>query len=582
MAGRIPQSFIDDLLVRVDIVEIIDRYVTLKKAGANYKACCPFHGEKTPSFTVSQTKQFYHCFGCGAHGTAISFLMEHDNMHFIDAIEYLADRVGLEVPRDAVVPVSQTQKALYDTLQHCSQFYQRELRSQQTAIDYLKGRGISGATAGEFELGFAPAGWQALSAIKNTSDNLLQTAGMRVRNDSGKTHDRFRNRVMFPIRDRRGRVIGFGGRVLDNSEPKYLNSPETPLFQKGRELYGLYELRKARSGSTERIIVVEGYMDVISLAQAGIKNAVATLGTATSTEQVTQLFRETNEVVFCFDGDAAGQKAAWRALQSALPALKSGCDARFLFLDNGEDPDTVVQQHGQSFFLELVQQRAVEAAQFLLQELQSQAQNGANETGNSHKARLAELARPLVEQIPSGVYRDLVIEDLEARVGTKVFSDRKPPKVANKPTTTPSPERRPSAVRRAISAILTEPAVVLQIDPEDLDFSLDIPGAALLLEIITLIETQPDISSSGILENYRERPERNSLNKLAAASLDESAELQIDSPLSIARHAIEKMKEETLGLRIKHDPSFQTKAPSELSDQEKAELRRTLQRKHNS
>ena len=242
MAGRIPQSFIDDLLSRVDVVEVIDRYVPLKKTGANFKACCPFHGEKTPSFTVSQTKQFYHCFGCGVHGTAISFLMEFDHMHFVDAVEYLADRAGLTVPRDAIPEVSQTQKALYDALQQSSAFYQQQLRSTPEAVDYLKRRGISGETAKTFQLGFAPSGWQALSAATQSSESLLITSGMLVRSDSGKTHDRFRNRVMFPIRDRRGREIGFGGRVMDNSEPKYLNSPETPLFQKGRELYGLYEL----------------------------------------------------------------------------------------------------------------------------------------------------------------------------------------------------------------------------------------------------------------------------------------------------------------------------------------------------
>ncbi len=576
MAGRIPQSFLDELLSRVDIVEIIDRYVPLKKAGANHKACCPFHGEKTPSFTVSQSKQFYHCFGCGVSGTAISFLMEFDHMHFVDAVEYLADSVGLEVPRDAINKITPSQQGLFDVLQSCTDLYQQELRKHQPAIDYLKRRNISGETALEFQLGYAPAQWHALNeAILNGEPDLI-TAGMLIRNDAGKTHDRFRNRVMFPIRDRRGRVIGFGGRVIDNAEPKYLNSPETPLFQKGRELYGLFELRKHKKAISDRIIVVEGYMDVIALSEAGVKNAVATLGTATSPEQVATLFRETDEIVFCFDGDNAGKKAAWRALNSALPSLKSGRDARFLFLPDGEDPDTVVNAKGRNFFQDIINNSAIEASAFMFQSLERQAHKGSDSTGTGHKARLAELAKPLIEKIPAGVYRDLLSAQLAEKVGLAVIP----------PSSSPAPQPRipaeqvnamkPSPVRRAISALLAQPSVVMEIDPEEIDFSEKIPGSELLMHVIAVVESKPDISTSAILEHFRERPEWNSLNKLAMASLSESAETGIDSPLSILQHAIKKLNEESRRLELRGDNSELNKPPSAMSDAEKDALRQKI------
>ena len=577
MAGRIPQSFVDELLSRVDIVEIIERYVPLKKAGANHKACCPFHGEKTPSFTVSQTKQFYHCFGCGVSGTAISFLMEFDHMHFVDAVEYLADSVGLEVPRDAITRITPSQQGLFDVLQSCTDLYQQELRKNQPAIDYLKRRNISGETALEFQLGYSPAQWHALnSAITNSEPNLI-TAGMLIRNDAGKTHDRFRNRVMFPIRDRRGRVIGFGGRVMDNTEPKYLNSPETPLFQKGRELYGLFELRKHKSAISDRIIVVEGYMDVIALSEAGIKNAVATLGTATSTEQVATLFRETDEIVFCFDGDNAGKKAAWRALNSALPSLKSGRDARFLFLPDGEDPDNVVNDKGRDYFQNLITNSATEASAFMFQSLERQAQKGSDSTGTGHKARLAELAKPLIEKIPAGVYRDLLSAQLTEKVGITVIppSNSTPPPQPRIPATQ-SNAIKPSPVRRALSAILAQPSVVMEIDPEEIDFSEKIPGSELLMHVIAVVETKPDISTSGILEHFRDRPEWNSLNKLAMASLSDSAEAGIDSPLSIVQHAIKRLNEESRRLELRGDNSELSKPPSAMSDAEKDALRQKI------
>ena len=575
MAGRIPQSFIDDLLSRIDIVEIIDRYVPLKKAGANHKACCPFHGEKTPSFNVSQAKQFYHCFGCGESGNAISFLMAFDHMHFVDAVEYLADRVGLEVPRDAITPVTASQQGLYDALSDCNRFYQQQLRTTSTAVDYLKGRGISGQTAQRFEIGFAPDAWHGLTENTTSDSHSLQLSGMLVRNDSGKTHDRFRNRVMYPIRDRRGRVIGFGGRVTDKSEPKYLNSPETPLFQKGRELYGLYELRKSTRGSPERIIVVEGYMDVIALSQSGIDYSVATLGTATSSNQVSLLFRETDEIVFCFDGDNAGKKAAWRALHAALPSLKAGRDARFLFLPDGEDPDSLVNSIGAERFIQQLIDNAIDAPDFMFQQLEMQAHKGSDNTGTGHKARLAELAKPLVSIIPTGVYRTLVEEQLHDKVGVQVFNTTttaRPSHNNKKPVNTGAQ----SPVRKALITILGTPSVVFDIDPEAYEFSDRIPGAALLMEIISLIESKPDITASGILERYRDTPESDPLHKLAHASMESTVEAGINTPLSVLQHAIEQLNKESLRLELKKESEQLSRPPSQLSDAEKDEMRKRL------
>jgi DNA primase len=558
MAGRIPQSFIDDLLTRVDIVEVIDRYVPLKKAGNNYKACCPFHNEKTPSFNVSQTKQFYHCFGCGVSGTAISFLMDFDHMHFVDAVEYLANSVGLEVPRDAIARVTPTQQGLFDAMNECAQFFHAQLRTHQPAVDYLKNRNITGETALEFMLGYAPDQWQALTPATRSPETMLVTAGMQIRNDSGKTHDRFRNRIMFPIRDRRGRVIGFGGRVMDNSEPKYLNSPETPLFQKGRELYGLYELRKHKRDRAERIIVVEGYMDVIALAQHGIHNAVATLGTATSSEQVTLLFRETDEIVFCFDGDAAGSKAAWRALNSALPSLKSGRDARFLFLPAGEDPDSLINQHGKDYFQQLVQQQAKEASDVMFETLTAQAQKGAEESGTGNKARLEDLARAMIEQMPDGTYRDLVIKKLSELIGFRIsIASTKPdrPKAGTiSGTQTP--------VHRALVAILANPPAVLELDPEEMEFPVASQGAALFLDVISLVENHPTITHSGILEHFRDKSEGTFLTKLASGAMQDAI---VDNPVGLIRHAIQ-----WLNSRSKSQTAAPANAlPSKMTEHEK-------------
>ncbi|MEM1231587.1 MAG: DNA primase, partial [Pseudomonadota bacterium] len=348
--ARIPQSFINDLLDRVDIVEVIDARVKLKKAGRDYQARCPFHNEKTPSFTVSPTKQFYHCFGCGESGTALTFLMEHDRMEFVEAVETLASLVGLEVPREATARSDPKERSLYDLLKEASLLYQAELRQSPVAIDYLKGRGLTGIVARDFGVGYAPDAWdRTLTAFRGRSEELLK-AGLITRNDRGRSYDRFRNRIMFPIRDTRGRTIGFGGRVLSAEDsPKYLNSPETPLFQKSRELYGLYEARRALRKLT-RFVVVEGYMDVVALAQHGVPYAVATLGTATNEMHFQKLFRYAPEVICCFDGDRAGRQAARKALESALPTLEDGRQLKFVFMPDGEDPDSLIRTQGQAAF----------------------------------------------------------------------------------------------------------------------------------------------------------------------------------------------------------------------------------------
>ncbi|MGL4319167.1 MAG: DNA primase [Pseudomonas sp.] len=418
MAGLIPQSFIDDLLNRTDIVEVVSSRIQLKKAGKNYTACCPFHKEKTPSFSVSPDKQFYYCFGCGAGGNALGFVMDHDSLDFPLAIEELAKRAGMEVPREeggrSSKPRQPTDSPLYTLLTAASDYYRQALKSHPTrkaAVDYLKGRGLSGEIARDFGLGFAPPGWDNL--LKHLGGDSLQQktmidAGLLIENaDSGKRYDRFRDRVMFPIRDSRGRIIAFGGRVLGDDKPKYLNSPETPVFHKGQELYGLYEARKSNRDLDE-IMVVEGYMDVIALAQQGLRNAVATLGTATSEEHLKRLFRLVPSVLFCFDGDAAGRKAAWRALESTLPSLQDGRRARFLFLPDGEDPDSLVRAEGTDAFRARINQHAQPLAEYFFQQLSEEADPRSLEG----KAHLVTLAAPLIEQIPGINLRALMRQRL--------------------------------------------------------------------------------------------------------------------------------------------------------------------------
>ncbi|ATN10271.1 MULTISPECIES: DNA primase [Pseudomonas] len=418
MAGLIPQSFIDDLLNRTDIVDVVSSRVQLKKAGKNYTACCPFHKEKTPSFSVSPDKQFYYCFGCGAGGNALGFLMDHDNLDFPQAVEDLAKAAGMEVPREESgrphKPRQPTDSPLYPLLTAAADFYRQALKShpqRKAAVDYLKGRGLTGEIARDFGLGFAPPGWDNL--YKHLSSDTLQQkamidAGLLVENaETGKRYDRFRDRVMFPIRDSRGRIIAFGGRVLGDDKPKYLNSPETPVFHKGQELYGLFEARK-NNRNLDEIIVVEGYMDVIALAQQGLRNAVATLGTATSEEHLKRLFRVVPSVLFCFDGDQAGRNAAWRALEATLSSLQDGRRARFLFLPEGEDPDTLVRSEGTDAFRARINQHAQPLADYFFQQLTEEADPRSLEG----KAHMATLAAPLIDKVPGANLRTLMRQRL--------------------------------------------------------------------------------------------------------------------------------------------------------------------------
>lgn len=432
MAGLIPQQFIDDVLDRVDIIEVIDRRVSLKKSGRNYSACCPFHEEKTPSFSVNPDKQFFYCFGCGAGGNSISFIMDYENVDFPAAVESLAAMVGLEVPREESGGNSDLQRqhksqaqSLYDVLAWTAHHFQIQLRQHSNktqAIDYLKNRGLSGEVARDFGIGYAPPGWDnLLQAIDNNDDKArqqkiaqLETCGMLVKKENGDFYDRFRERIIFPIRDNRGRVIAFGGRVLNDDKPKYLNSPETPVFYKQRELYGLYEARKANR-QLDYLLMVEGYMDVVSLVQYGITNAVATLGTASSIYHLEKIFRHTSKLVVCFDGDNAGKKAAGRLLETALPAMSDGREVCFLFLPDGEDPDTYVRSNGKEAFFHIVDQ-AMPLENFLF----ATASEGINLDSVAGKAKLSQSALPLIQQLPDGVFKQLMLNRLANETGADI------------------------------------------------------------------------------------------------------------------------------------------------------------------
>jgi len=423
MAGLIPQSFIDELLDRIDIVDVVDSRVKLKKTGKNYSACCPFHDEKSPSFTVSPDKQFYYCFGCGASGSALGFILDYERQSFPDAVEDLAKMAGLEVPREARndSPAHKERKSLYKLLEQANQHFQQQLRhspAKQHAVNYLKERGLSGAIARDFGIGYAPPGWDNLLksvGLEEHDRHLLVEGGMVIsKQEDNKRYDRFRNRIMFPIRDVRGRVIGFGGRVLGDDKPKYLNSPETPVFHKGRELYGLHEARKAHK-ELPRLLVVEGYMDVVALAQYGILYGVATLGTACGEDHLSLAFKYTNEIVFCFDGDKAGRTAAKRGLENSLPVMQDGRHIKFLFLPDGEDPDTLVRQVGTETFTRLIEQ-AVPLEDFLFDSVAEDI----DLTSMEGRARLSKRAAPLLHKLPSGVYQQLMFGNLAQRTGLPV------------------------------------------------------------------------------------------------------------------------------------------------------------------
>ncbi len=597
MAGRIPQHFIDELIARTDIIEVIGSRVPLKRAGREYKACCPFHDEKSPSFTVSPDKQFYHCFGCGAHGTALGFVMEYDHASFIEAVEDLAARAGLEVPREgsAAAP-QQPHDELYVALERAALFFRQSLSGEAKAREYLAKRGLAQEIVQRFGIGFAPARWDALLDRYGTTEDerqVLLRAGLVIERqpDADRGHgagyyDRFRDRIMFPIRDTRGRTIGFGGRVLDGSEPKYLNSPETELFHKGRELYGLFEARQA-TRSLQRLLVVEGYMDVVSLHQAGVTYAVATLGTATTPDHLQRIFRLVGEVVFCFDGDRAGRAAAWRALENAVGEVKQGRQVRFLFLPEGHDPDSLVQEEGAAAF-EARMATSLPLSDYLIRELAARTDVGSVDG----RARLVELARPLVARIPSDVYRELLVAQLAEvvrmpapRLVELLASGALPPVPSRMEAAAPRTARsgaphaagRGNLVRQAVSLLVHFPGAGASVPLAEALEQVDLPGIPLLVELLAQLREDPVSSTAALLERWRDRADYGPLARLAVAEClvpdEAAAAAEIRSALDrlVADHALARLQ------------ALHEKAQLEsLTAEEKAELQGLLRAKAQS
>ncbi len=532
MAGRIPQYFIDQLLDRVDIVDLIDGFVPLKKAGANYKACCPFHGEKTPSFTVSPDKQFYHCFGCGANGTAITFLMEHNHQEFREAIETLSQQAGMEIPEEATPnqkpPQNKTPDGidLYKLVEQISDFYEQQLKHHpeaEAAKQYLKNRGLTGEIAKRFHIGFVPDAWDTV--FKQFGNNekqqhaLLQAGLLTKNDDKNRIYDKFRNRIMFPIQDYRGRLVGFGGRVMDNGEPKYLNSPETPIFHKGAELYGFYAAR-GEIRNKNLAIAVEGYMDVIALAQYDINIAVAALGTALTSTHLQRLFRITPNIVICFDGDRAGRQAAWRAMENSLPLLEDGRSIRFLFLPQGEDPDSMVRQHGQDQFMRLVNE-ATPLTDFLLDHLKEECDLNTLEG----RAKLANSCRPHIQKLPDGVLKALLMERLSKITDIQTETLNQQVSAQNSSTNTPSNQRpalhksrnspQLSLVSRAMSLVLQNPKLARTTGDIEGFLKSNQPGYSLFGQLVQTITQNSGLNTASLLERFRENKHVKALEKLA-------------------------------------------------------------------
>jgi DNA primase len=566
--GRIPQHFIDELIARADIVEVIGLRVQLKKAGREYKACCPFHNEKTPSFWVSPDKQFYHCFGCGKHGTVLGFLMDHDHMAFPEAVEELATRLGLAVPHEGGADNAprRADEPLYDLLKEVARFYAEALAREPRARDYITRRGLTPETLERFQIGYAPNSWNDVLkrfGATDASRKALLDGGLIVERERGQMrdgerhYDRFRDRVMFPIRDARGRVIAFGGRIIDSGEPKYLNSPETVLFHKGRELYGLYETRRARTNLT-RLLIVEGYMDVVRLHQAGVDYAVATLGTATTAEHFRRLFRLVPAVVFAFDGDRAGRAAAWRALQQALPEAREGREIRFLFLPDGHDPDTLVGAEGREAF-EARLGGALPLSEYLVREL-SQHSDLAHADG---RAAFAEAARPLFLKVPPGVYRELLLERLAEVIGLapqRLAELWAPGSASGAAAQAPVPLRRPPArtavgagrgslVRQAIVRLLHHPQIAAEVSALEragLDASEE-PGVALLRDLLDELRARPAQIPAQVVQRWADREGGEALQKLL-----EREEVFTDAPGAAGelRGALVKLAEQAAGRRL--------------------------------
>lgn len=519
MAERIPQSFIDDLLTRIDIVSVIEPFVTLKKTGANYVACCPFHQEKTPSFTVSPSKQIYHCFGCSEGGNAISFLMNYEHLNFVDAIETLANIAGVEIPHQQTTTKQASKESadFYTVLEKSAAFYKKQLFQHpqaKKAIEWLKKRGLNKEIIEHFNVGFAPPGWDNLTKVINNNhkyQKLLLTTGMLIQKpNTSSIYDRFRNRIMFPIKDRRGRTIGFGGRVIDDEgTPKYLNSPETPVFHKGHELYGLYEARQANR-NLKSLLLVEGYMDVVMLAQHGIDYAVATLGTAITTNHVQKLFRACSDIVFCFDGDNAGRNAAWRTLEIMLPLLRDDWQAKFIFLPDGEDPDSLVQKIGQTEFEKLIQ-NADSLSEFFFNHLNQQI----NLQQIDGRAKLAQLVMTYIQKMPQNIRKEIMIETLAQKIKMppeKLYAYITDQKQAPIKTNVAQTQTTLSPIRIAITLLMQNPSLIGEFKRKLP--TLDTPGMPILRELYTLLKANPKLTTGAILEYWRNKPEYKHLYQL--------------------------------------------------------------------
>ena len=565
----IPRDFIQELLNRLDIVDVVERYLTLKKAGANYAACCPFHNEKTPSFTVSSAKQFYHCFGCGAHGTAISFVMEYGGLSFVDAVKELAQIAGMKMPEEQfVAPVATGGVAVEDLreiMQRATQFYRNELKRSETAIAYLKGRGVSGEIAARFGIGYAPPGWQNLAAaFPDYQAKGLVDAGLVIEGEGGKRYDRFRDRIMFPIVTQRGFVIGFGGRVLGQGEPKYLNSPETSLFEKGQELYGMFQARKALR-EAGKVLVVEGYMDVVALAQHGVEYAVATLGTATTPVHVQKLLRQSDRVIFCFDGDEAGRRAAWRALENSLSLAVDGKSLAFLFLPQGEDPDSYIRQSGKEGFEALLQQ-ALPLSQFLLRELTARVDMQTQEG----RSTFLQNAKPLLLQIAAPALSLLLLKRIAELAGVSQAELEELYQIKRVARRSSAPPRSPrksalSPVRKLLLCVLSQPALAADVERALLE-GRDAEEET-LQALLEFAASNPQITHAApILEHFRGSPREAMLQQAVGEifHLGEAFDVpgEFDGALAQLRDAARNKKIDEL----------RNKSPGEMSSEEKQQL----------
>ena len=583
MAGMIPRQFIDDLLARADIVELIDSRVPLKKAGKNYQACCPFHTEKSPSFSVSQDKQFYHCFGCGEHGNAISFLMEFDRLEFPDAVEELASHYNMTVPREQInrtpAQQKQDQKAYiqkqddYELMAQISRFYQQQLKvasDKDIAIDYLKGRGLSGEIVKRFGIGYISDAWDGMMKVFGRSNQINQQLvdlGMAIQSDKNRPYDRFRGRIQFPIRDKRGRVIGFGGRVLGDGTPKYLNSPETRIYHKGQELYGLFEAKQANKQLT-RLVVVEGYMDVVALAQNGVDYAVASLGTATTSEQLQTLFRTVKEVICCYDGDRAGRDAAWRAMDNALPMIQDGYSLKFVFLPDGQDPDSMIREQGQAAF-EKILDNATPLSTFLFEHLLAQI----DMTSPEGKGAAIDAFKPYLAKLPESNLKDAIVTKLANQFGAnnemqlkklhKNFANAEQNKAkAVRPKITP--------VRLAIALLLEHPHIVETLPDANLLADLNMPGIPLLNQLLALCKQNPKVNSAQLLEHFRGQEAEKQLTKLMCMEHHVEPENAEGTFLDTIEKFLNVFIEQRTELLLEQSRS------SKLSDDEKLELHELL------